>query len=346
MGRLPLASIIVPVYNDEDTIEECLRSLIAQDYPNKEIIVVDDGSVDTTPQILSKISKEWPFIKTIRVKHSGAAKARNIGLKYAKGKIIFFGEGDAIYNVDYLSKVAKILIENPKIGAVCVTGAPWIKKKTFVGMCMKIESGIKRKLLKLGKIKPYYAWVFRRTVLDAVGGFDERLFQAEDKDIFLRVKKLPTDVGLVTEVNWYHKRDQRLLPYLRRVYFGSKSRTLYIAKHRRFAELLRNIGPLWTAFALLLVSIQLHFVFYTILMSFLAFFFYKLIFVLRYGLEFAEKRRYLLMFPLFSIIRYVTVGLGYTHGLLTFLFKKIKGERVDWTSFTGRDKNEALRKRS
>ncbi len=82
MGEIPLISVIVPVYNQEKYIRRCIESIDRQDYPNLEIIVVDDGSTDKTAKLARKAGA-----KVICQKNAGPAKARNVGAKNAKGKI-------------------------------------------------------------------------------------------------------------------------------------------------------------------------------------------------------------------------------------------------------------------
>ncbi|SEI53991.1 Glycosyltransferase involved in cell wall bisynthesis [Alkalibacterium gilvum] len=95
----PLVSIIVPTYNVEKYIKECMDSLLAQTYPNKEIIVLDDASTDKTVSLLEAYTNKIELIKNIENK--GQGRRRNQGFKQAKGKYIYFMDAD-----DWLEKVA------------------------------------------------------------------------------------------------------------------------------------------------------------------------------------------------------------------------------------------------
>ena len=88
-----LVSIIICVYNGEKYIESCLKSVLAQTYPNIEAIVVDDGSTDRT----SSIVKNFPGIKYIYQENKGVAEARNTGLKYCNGDYIAWLDADDLY---------------------------------------------------------------------------------------------------------------------------------------------------------------------------------------------------------------------------------------------------------
>jgi len=332
LDKLPLVSLIVPVYNDEDTLKESLQSLVNQEYPNKEIIAIDDGSTDQTAKILADMASKSQSIKVFRVDHSGVTKARNFGLKNSKGEIIFYAEGDAIYNQDYVSKAVTELAKNQGMGGVCLTGGLWITRETIVSKFIDVENRIKRKMLEAGKMEPYYAWIFRRQALEEVDGFDERLFQAEDKDIFTRVKRAGYSIGLVTGINWRHKRDQDLWSYMKRAYIGGKSRILYLMKHRKISEFLRNLVFPWFVFACLVIAPLTLLALYPPLFFLAAYFFIKLGLLLHQGWNHVPRRRYLLLLPFFSLLRYIAISLGSTYGLGIVLERKLRRLPTDWSS--------------
>lgn len=91
---LSLVSVIVPVWNDERHIEGCLKSILMQDYPAMEIIVVNDGSTDRTPDILDKIARTDARIIVINKQNEGVALARNAALDIATGAYIRFVDSD------------------------------------------------------------------------------------------------------------------------------------------------------------------------------------------------------------------------------------------------------------
>ena len=90
----PMVSVIIPVYKAEQFLDECLDSVISQDYPALEIILVDDGSPDSCPERCDRYAKEYDFIKTIHKINEGSGLARNAGLEAATGKYIAFVDSD------------------------------------------------------------------------------------------------------------------------------------------------------------------------------------------------------------------------------------------------------------
>ena len=89
----PKISVIIPVYNGEATIERSCRSVLEQDYPAVELVVVDDGSRDGTPRILAELAKH-PGVVSVGQKNGGVSKARNTGLDHASGDYLMFLDAD------------------------------------------------------------------------------------------------------------------------------------------------------------------------------------------------------------------------------------------------------------
>jgi len=329
----PLVSIIMPAYNNEDTIERSLLSLVNQTYPKKEIIIVyDEGTSDNTKQVLMNFSKEFPkLIRVISTEHVGRSKARNLGCKNARGEIFFFADADDIYNEDYLEKAVKCLLSNSNFGGVTVTGASLKLESTFVTNCIEVYSKITRKLTDEGKITPEWAWVYRREAVERVGGFDERLNQAEDKDLYLRVKEAGYSFGFVKGINWWHTRRGSLASYLKKCYAAGKRRTLYVMKYRKIRAFFSSTLLFWVMCALILLSpISITFPCLT-LTGISAFILYNLITTIKVGWNLVERKKYLFLYPLFKFLTYVATGLGYTHGFFLVLFEKISDRKIDWS---------------
>jgi len=119
-SNLPLVSVIVPAYNEEVSIVECIRSLSLQDYPNKEIIIVDDGSTDKTLEevvdnfnlrLVGGIWRGWD-IYLIRTENKGKWSALNTGLKFARGEWVLNVDADTILVKTAISRTVELLRED------------------------------------------------------------------------------------------------------------------------------------------------------------------------------------------------------------------------------------------
>ena len=105
-------SVIVPIYNAEKYLSDCIDSIIAQTHKNLEIILVDDGSPDNCPAICDEYAKKDDRIKVIHKQNGGVSSARNTGLDIMTGDYVVFIDSDDIVNVHYIEYLLDICIAN------------------------------------------------------------------------------------------------------------------------------------------------------------------------------------------------------------------------------------------
>ena len=110
MNDLPLVSVIIPVYNVENYLHECLNSVLVQTFFDIEIILVDDGSTDRTGEICDEYAFRDARISVVHKDNSGVASSRNVGVNIAKGEYILFVDGDDVVD----DHIVEILYDNLK----------------------------------------------------------------------------------------------------------------------------------------------------------------------------------------------------------------------------------------
>lgn len=110
---MPEISVIIPVYNKEAYVEKALRSVIGQSFADLEVIVINDGSIDRSKEVVQRIAREDARIHLIDIPNGGVSNARNIGLANAHGEWIQFLDADDWLEEEYLSQAMKVLAENP-----------------------------------------------------------------------------------------------------------------------------------------------------------------------------------------------------------------------------------------
>lgn len=115
----PLASVIIPVYNMQDYIAETLDSVLKSDYPNYEIIVMDDGSTDNSIDIIKSYAEKSAKIKFFQQPNGGVSAARNHAIRLSRGEYILPVDADDLISSNYMSEAVKVLRENPQIKVVC-----------------------------------------------------------------------------------------------------------------------------------------------------------------------------------------------------------------------------------
>ena len=189
-----LVTVIVAAYNGEKFLRQALESVFRQDYDPYEVVFVDDGSVDGT----AEIARSFP-VRYVHQENQGLPAARNAALRIARGELVAFADDDDLLPPSKLSVQARFLSEHPEIG--CVLGRQeWI-----------VEDGVEPPELKrdpifgeLGGIQLVSA-MFRRAVLEELGGFDPTYRYAEDRDLFVRMRESGVEIEVLPDVV-LHKR--------------------------------------------------------------------------------------------------------------------------------------------
>lgn len=105
-------SFIVPVYNVEKYISQCIDSILSVEYQNKEIILINDGSTDDSEKICRKYEQDNENIRLISKQNEGLSEARNLGIRKATGEYIFFIDSDDFYSYDFSKDIKKVINEN------------------------------------------------------------------------------------------------------------------------------------------------------------------------------------------------------------------------------------------
>ena len=181
---MPTVSVIIPTYNRAWAIREALDSILAQDYRDFEIVVVDDGSTDNTQQIL----ESYQQVSVVRQDHLGVSAARNAGIARAAGSLIAFLDSDDSWLPGKLSVQVGMFDTNPDV-LICQTEEIWIKNGVRINpkkRHKKYSGMIFEHCLELCIVSPS-AVMMRRCLFDKIGGFDETLSVGEDYDLWLRI---------------------------------------------------------------------------------------------------------------------------------------------------------------
>lgn len=184
-GSGETVSVIIPTRNRASYLSGAVTSALAQSYANVEVVVVDDGSDDETPQILSEMSAKEPRLRVFRHDRSGGApRARNAGVRHSRGSIIAFLDDDCLFAPDKIEKQLPLL--SPERGVVyCqqviqqVEGG-WVVEGDEGANTLPLEG-----LLRIGT----NTLLLRREHFEAVGGFDEELPRLQDWELLLRLAR-------------------------------------------------------------------------------------------------------------------------------------------------------------
>ena len=105
----PLLTVVIPVYNVEKYLKRCVESVFVQEWHNYDILLVDDGSTDSSPQICDDYAKVYDFISVIHKKNGGLSEARNTGISHAKGDYVYFPDSDDWLEPQTFKELAEVL---------------------------------------------------------------------------------------------------------------------------------------------------------------------------------------------------------------------------------------------
>lgn len=178
-------SVVIPTYNRVTFLKDAIDSVLAQTFLDFELIVVDDGSTDDTPKLLSSYNNK---VRVITQTNQGPSAARNRGIETAKGEWIAFLDSDDVWKPDKLKKQVQFITDNPDT-KICQTEEVWIRSGKRVNPKKKHEmhSGwIYEKCLPLCIVSPSSVMI-HQDVFERIGLFDETMLACEDYDLWLRL---------------------------------------------------------------------------------------------------------------------------------------------------------------
>lgn len=188
---MDLITVIVPIYNVEKYLEKCLTSIICQTYRNLEIILVNDGSTDSSLEICCRYKKNDDRIAIINQKNNGVSNARNSGIKIATGRHITFIDADDYVENEYIEFLYDLLKNNHADISIC--GANKRDKDGNItsesiecNMVMNAESAIQELLHEKYFFCVCWAKLYSKKLFKDIG-FNERLKIGEDLDLLYRL---------------------------------------------------------------------------------------------------------------------------------------------------------------
>lgn len=207
-AAIPTVSVIIPCYNRERFIADTVDSVLAQTWPNLEVLVVDDGCTDRSREILESYGGRLTILEHPELKNRGQSVSINLALRRCRGKYVAILDSDDLFMPDKLEKQVRFLEEYLDFGAVyanCVyideNGRPLCPmypaghtppsgpSDVLLDCCYNVPSNT----------------LCRRSVYEQIGFFDESLRSAQDHDVAIRIAEV-TKVGYIDECLWSYRR--------------------------------------------------------------------------------------------------------------------------------------------
>ncbi len=209
----PMVSIIIPVYNAIEFLEETLRTVCAQTYENLEILLIDDGSTDGSGELCDRVREKdgAARIKVFHIKNGGVAAARNFALSRITGEYVMFVDSDDLVKTDYVQKMVEAALE---------TGSSLVTCRHFNGQWHTLEEFDSYETADVpeysvidleryrwtGKHAHSTVWaaLFSRSLIENLT-FPDDLYVGEDTVFFAQALKNAKEVACVNEVSYYYR---------------------------------------------------------------------------------------------------------------------------------------------
>jgi len=239
LNEKPLVSVIIPTFNSERFLEECLISVKRQTYEPLEILIVDDGSTDATVEIAKRYR-----CRVVMNPKSGRAEAKNEGIRFSLGEYLFFVDSDMQLTRDLVEKCVNLTESALNIGGIVIPERSvgngfWVKVRDF------------ERSFYAGSIVES-ARFFPTQLVKEVGGYEENLTFFEESTLPYKIRKKGYDVfARVNSVIVHHEENFSLFTWLRKKFQYGK--TVHLYKHK-YGDYSRVQASLWFRFGLFVKS--------------------------------------------------------------------------------------------
>lgn len=225
---MPFLSVIIPIYNVEKYVEQCINSVINQQLSDIEIILVDDGSPDSCPQICDNYAQKYDFVQVIHKRNGGLSSARNKGIDTANGKYIIFVDSDDWWNPEVdVKEIVKRVSENPEIEMFLFSSLDYVEGEGL----FKRKEHERLKNVSTDTIDEYYQGLLRNGNLEVSA--NTKIFRTD----FLKKNHLYFQEGITSEDSEWILRVLRKLNFVKIL-----NVPLYICRMGRKGSISNSIG--------------------------------------------------------------------------------------------------------
>lgn len=239
-AEIPFISVVVCAYNAESTMEGCLASFRKLDYPHFEVIVVNDGSTDSTGSISDRHAAENPHIRVIHQPNLGLSAARNVGMHAAQGEIVAYTDSDCYVDPDWLTYMAWAFTDKRFVAVGGPNLPPPEDNRTSA--CVAVSPGAPTHVLLTDEVAehiPGCNMAYRKEKLMEINGFDATYRAAgDDVDVCWRLQDRGYVIGFCAAMMVWHHRRNTVSAYIKQQKGYGRSEALLLPKHKeRFNSL-------------------------------------------------------------------------------------------------------------
>ncbi|MBW2341513.1 MAG: glycosyltransferase family 2 protein [Deltaproteobacteria bacterium] len=332
-AELPLVSVVIPMRNEAQHIDRCIRSLIQQDYPKNlyEILVVDGMSKDHSKKIIQSLSNSYSNIFFLENPNLLTSFGLNAGIRKSKAETIIILGAHSFVVPDFIRRNVEVLKNS---GADCVGGPINSLGETYVAstisLAMSSQFGVGDALFRYAESEGYVDTVafgaYKRTVFKEIGLFDEELVRDQDDELNYRLRKAGGKIFISPQIKsfYYNQANLRKLWIQYLLYGFWKIRVLQ--KHPKMMQL-RQFAPACFVLSIALSSVgSLYFpILFSLLLSILMSYIVTNIFF-SFRITRKEGWKYLPLLPVVFSTLHLSYGMGFLAGLIKFISKWFQDE--------------------
>lgn len=335
----PFVTLIIPAFNEQAYIGKVLDQLLSQNYPkeNVEILVADGGSKDGTREIVEKYSMGNTRVRLLINEKQYVPYALNMGIREAKGALIFIIGSHAEYSGDYITKLVEssYALNADNVGGLCSAQPPDSSLKSLaIAKALSCPFGVGNAHFRIGskgikRVDTVTFGCYRRGVFEKIGLFDEELIRNQDDEFNARLVKAGGSIYLIPDVSVTYYTRNKIKSVIRMFYQYGLFKPLVSYKIGK-PTTLRQLVPL--AFTLFLLvfppAILLHPFFAILLVSGLGIY---LLTDLAYSISLcraSSEWKLIFYLPWLFFLLHLAYGWGYLRGIFIFLFLKRRRREI------------------
>jgi succinoglycan biosynthesis protein ExoA len=319
-------TIVMPVRNEEKFIENCLRSILENDYSKEklEILIVDGNSTDRTKEIIQNISTKFPFIRILDTTARVHGEAMNIGIQQARGDIIIRMDAHTLYASDYITQCVHLLLTTAaaNVGGVqFAVGHNFITQSIALATMSRFGAGNAhfRYSKKEQWVDTVYLGAWKKETLEKLGGFNSRWSVNEDYEINYRLREMGGKILLSPKIQCKYYVRSTIYRLMRQYFRYGYGKVRTILKHPKSTKIRQIIPPIFVLAMILSIVFAFQGYYWGI---FLPIFYILMNLYFSVRITSQHGLKYLCSLPFIFTLIHFSWGLGFWIGLPKFLFGK------------------------